>query len=318
MSGGGVNPHLGNPLDYYSEGFTGYSPANFQDAEDTRPNEIALDPTGSGLTAPYSTLVGNVVMRHVAEIKENHQPKVQVPNGWKRKIREFMGQKNEDLIRFIKKPLAQHPTLGQADGFMKRFGRTDFQIPQNSLQTSIFDISGKDTWGIFEEDVKRMGPSSPSQIVEQIRWIYEKYKTTSEDLLQAESQLKIKLDMLDKCYQKLITVMDLPENEATKKVGDSIYEYMNTLLEDYEIESAYTKYVSAYRQFISIREMVSFLRCMETHDKDPLCSICLQETVTHTLSPCGHTFCMNCSKRQMTSCYICRTQIRERIKIFFG
>jgi len=33
--------------------------------------------------------------------------------------------------------------------------------------------------------------------------------------------------------------------------------------------------------------------------------------------PCGHTFCGGCAKKQNTNCYICRGQIRERIKLYF-
>lgn len=304
----------------YSEGYAGmsYAPADFLDADDTRPIEISMDPTGQGVTAPYSLLVGNVQIRHMSEIKEKSSAPVIIQGNWKKKFREFMGQKNEDLLKFLRKPVAQHPVLGQAEQFMKRFGRTDFQANHPSLQGALLDASGVQIQTILEEELQTIGPSTPTQIIEQIRWLYDSYRKAGEELNRCEKNLKLRLDVLDKAYSKVTGFMDLPVNEDTTKLSESVQVYLTTLFEENNIEPAYHEMIETYRRFVGLKELIQFFRFLDLVDKEPLCSICLQEPVGYTLSPCGHTFCPTCVKRQMTSCYMCRATIRERIRIFFG
>jgi hypothetical protein len=93
---------------------------------------------------------------------------------------------------------------------------------------------------------------------------------------------------------------------------------MKKLMEENAIEKAYTDAVEAYRRFATLKEMIQFFRFTDLQDKEPLCSICLTESVGFAVVPCGHTFCGTCLKRQTLSCYMCRTHIRDRVKLFFG
>jgi hypothetical protein len=85
-----------------------------------------------------------------------------------------------------------------------------------------------------------------------------------------------------------------------------------------DIEESYKLFIESYRRFVILKEMMTIHRVTDLLDKEPLCSICMSEAVTHTISPCGHTFCGTCAKRQTVQCYMCRTSIRERIRIYFG
>ena len=60
------------------------------------------------------------------------------------------------------------------------------------------------------------------------------------------------------------------------------------------------------------------IRQMINVSTEPLCSICFNDVVSLVSIPCGHTFCTSCGGKQITSCYICRVHVRERIKIYFS
>ena len=45
------------------------------------------------------------------------------------------------------------------------------------------------------------------------------------------------------------------------------------------------------------------------------CSICLDNTISHCCIPCGHAYCYDCIKKT-NNCYICRSIIRKKIKIY--
>ena len=296
---------------------TVYSPADFADAEDSRPSEAYLDPTASGTLLPYSTIVMNVLTKHTQEVKEKVAIQGFSVPAWRKRIRDFLVHNNEQLLGFLRKPLSSHPVLSQAEPFLKRFGRPDFHPTHSSLHQILFDTSGQALVPILEAEMKRLGPSSFSELTDQIKWMYDTYKQAGEDVMRNEAILKTRLATLDSTYQKIVLFLDLPTNEHTEDLTTSIEKYMKRVFEENSLQEAYSDYIVAYRRFVSLKEIIGFLRSVEIADKEPLCSICLHDTITHTLVPCGHTFCSTCSRKQMTQCYMCRSQIRERIKIFF-
>lgn len=304
---------LGNTTD-----IAGFSPADFGDAEDIRPFAIQIDPTGQGSPTPYSTLVNNVLLRQTTEIKEKTVSPSITPANWRRRFREFMNTKNEDLVTFLKKPLdPQHPA-SQASAFLQKFGRTDFQATHPSLHSTFLDASGVSYADTLAKDMQKIGSSSPKEVLEQVRWAYDKYREVGEECLKCENKLRMRLDIMDKIYQKIIGFSDLPVNEDSEKVAEAIEGYVKKLLEDHAIEKYYTETVEAYRKFAAYKELIQTFRFTELQDKEPLCSICLTESVSFALTPCGHTFCGTCMKRQNHNCYMCRATIRDRIKIYFG
>jgi hypothetical protein len=304
---------LGNSTD-----ITGFSPADFGDAEDTRPFAIQMDPTGMGSLTPYSTLVQNVFQRHTVEIREKTGNPSPLPSTWKRRIREFMALKNEDLVQFLKKPLGSTSSVARADLFLQKFGRPDFQATHPSLQTTFLDVSGSSSMPLLAAELQQIGPSSPKQLLDQIQWLYDAYRITGDECLKHESQLKLRLDLFDKAYQKLIGLCELPANEDSEKVAEAVEVYVKRLLEEHRIEECYTETVETYRRFAALREMIHVFRFTDLQEKEPLCSICLTDSVSFTLSPCGHTFCATCIKKQSHACFMCRTTIRDKLKIYFG
>jgi Zinc finger, C3HC4 type (RING finger) len=317
MSGGSTN--LGSTLDTYAP-IGEYAPADFGDADDTRPIQILLDPTNTGTTTPYSTLMNNVLQRHTIEVKEKSVAHPVVTLNWRKKLRDFMIQKNEDLTAFLRKPLSQHPTFSQADIFMKRFGRMDFHPTHSGLQTVLLDASGNaaETYNRLQEELLKVGPSKINEVYHQVKWIYDSYREAGEETLRLDGLLKRKLDVLDKIFQKVLGFMELPVNNDTTELSIPIQTYLEKIYKENDIEESYNLFIESYRRFVLLKEMMTIHRVTDLVDKEPLCSICMSEPVTHTISPCGHTFCGTCCKRQTVQCYMCRTSIRERIRIFFG
>lgn len=304
---------LGNNQD-----IMGFSPADFQDAEDIRPMQVQLDITATGSLTPYSQLVSNVYNRHMYEIRESvHTTTPNVPSHWRKRLREFYATKHEDILQVLKRPFGQNSPLQRSETFLSKFGRADFQPSHPSLQHISLDASGSNLLEL-EKNLKQIGPARCAELVEEVKWLYDEYKRAGEEALCKESILKLKLDNLDKIYQKVIAFSDLPANEETEQLGTAVETYLKRAVDTSCLEKDYQDAIEAYRRFATLKEVLSTFRFTELQDKEPLCSICLNESVQFALSPCGHTFCAQCVKRQVSSCYMCRTAIRDRIKIYFG
>ena len=60
---------------------------------------------------------------------------------------------------------------------------------------------------------------------------------------------------------------------------------------------------------------------IQLEDKDKIinetnkCSICLDNIISNCCIPCGHTYCTGCINKT-NNCYICRTIIKNKIKIY--
>jgi hypothetical protein len=94
--------------------------------------------------------------------------------------------------------------------------------------------------------------------------------------------------------------------------------YVEKIFENNMIESEYNDIINEYRKYIQLREVLRVIRRLDIIEKEPLCGICFDNSVTHAFVPCGHTFCSLCMKRQALSCSVCRTTSRDVVKIYFS
>jgi hypothetical protein len=305
-------------LGTYSPGLHGYAPADFQDAQETAPPQLSLDPTFTGTNTPYLQLVTNVASRQLQEVKEKTVSPATNGNAWRKRVKEFMVQRNEDLLAFLRKPLSQHPTLSQADPFLRKFGVLNFTATHHSLRDIFLDSSGVSHVVKIEEELLAIGPASSVKLTEEIRWLYDAYRTAGETVMKQENSLRVKLDLLDKMHQKTMGLMDLPMNESSAEFQEVTLKYLDCFFKEQNIQENYNAYIEAYRRFTAIKELITTFRFTDNVDKEPLCCICLQEPVSHCITPCGHTFCSSCVKRQLSNCYMCRSTVKDRVRIFFG
>ena len=149
------------------------------------------------------------------------------------------------------------------------------------------------------------------------QYIYEQYRQAGEDILLQQNLLKDKLDKLDRIHGRLGILFEIDTNEAHAQLVDSIENYLKKVFENNQISVEYGALIAAYKRFITLRDTVQMMRSSAV-ESEPLCSICLTDTVSYTMTPCGHTFCQNCVRRQGNSCPMCRTAIKERVRIYFG
>jgi len=149
------------------------------------------------------------------------------------------------------------------------------------------------------------------------QYIYEQYRQAGEEILLQQGLLKAKLDKLDRLQGRLSGLFEIDVNEAHTQLLESVEAYLKKVFEENQVSVEYGALIAAYKRFITLRDTVQMMRSSAV-ESEPLCSICLSDTVSYTMTPCGHTFCQTCVRRQGNSCPMCRTAIKERVRIYFG
>jgi hypothetical protein len=159
--------------------------------------------------------------------------------------------------------------------------------------------------------------SAGQNLAEQVKELYEMYRELMEQIGEKDIRLKAKLSLLDKIQPRLTMLLDLGVSEETKELQKQIEVYLETVYRENNPEPEYRELLVLYKKFIYVRDLVTLLRLSASPDKEPICGICLNDTVGYVLVPCGHTYCEMCVRRQSAACFMCRQPTSNKVKIFF-
>ena len=328
-------PHFSLTASNYSSGF---SVANFDDAEDSRPSGIYSESLGGGAD-PIQGIVQSALGRHLRESLPTASPPLVSAHthNWRKHLREMMIKQNDNVLSFLAKPVSDHSILGPVEAMLRRYAiKQDIDV--NAIKTLHHVLSdasgtsgttatsgtsgatGPSVANIQEEIaacISKRGSSTMQEIRSQVNSLIELYKETSERLMDAENQLKMRVEKMDKIQKRVSIVMELQTNEATPELVSSLEKYLEVTFRSMEIESFYKSVIYYYQKQMALRESIHLFKTTNVVN-EPLCPICLTDSVSTAISPCGHTFCSTCSKKMPMECGVCRGRIRDRLKLYFS
>lgn len=303
-------------------GYQAYAPANFGDANDTRPSSAFIEALGG--PDSMNSIVSQSLSRHLSEVA----PPTSSPqlgsystniNNWRKKLRETMIHQNESILEFLFKPITEHPTLGPVEMALRRYSvRQDIDV--NSLKTVgelCSDLpNSEDIQKEISERLLQKGSSSMQELKAQVSGLIELYKETGEKVLECENQLKMRLDKMDKLHKRVAVIIELQKNESTERLITAMDEYIKTAFNDMGIDKFYKQLIYLYQKHMALRDSIQLFKTGTNLPNEPTCPICLADSISYASVPCGHTFCGTCIRRMSSECGICRTKLRDRLKIY--
>jgi hypothetical protein len=283
---------------------SGFSTADFQDAEEITSIQ------------PIQGMVQNVLGHH---LRENTTSAPSQTINWRKRLREMMTQQNEKILSFLPRPVTEHSLLGPVETILRRYSIRQ-EVTASSIKTCrqlLTDISGSSAHQDIADALASKGESSLTQMKEQVNILIEMYKNTGQVLMDEENRLKMSLEKIDKVQRRVSTIMELQENEATTELVASLEKYLAVSFRETDIETSYKNILRLYQRHLYLREALQVFKVTQ-ENHEPLCPICLEDSVGTAISPCGHTFCSTCSKKMVNECGMCRGKIRDRLKLFFA
>jgi len=272
----------------------------------------------------YKHTISNALSAQCATIKlSSDEISQNITTVSKKKLKDLVAKHNNILFSFMIHPDKSPSIVNAAETIFRKFGQDiptiKMNMKTNLLKDLHLDTALHDVIAEFDTNLKRIrGESSLNDFMKQLKWIFTQYKNIGEEVLRLETTLFQKIEMLDKLHNRIQMITTLSDNDTLPELIESFAKYAEKIYSASTFEENYIELIEGYKKWNVCRQIVSVQNMIRQDDSDPQCSICLTEPIANAIVPCGHTFCTNCSKKQNTTCYICRGQIRERIKLYFA
>ena len=297
-----------------------YAPAMWELGDADSIPELSLDTMVPG---KFKSTMTNILSRHGTEVKLLSEESIQTTSQVsKKKLKDLITKQNNEIMAFLSNSDKTPNLLGAAETIFRRFGQEVPTIRMNQrspLKDLNVDVSLEPAYQELNEGIKSLkGEGSLEDLMNQIKWLTNQYKNSGEEVLRLETVLFQKIDRLDKVNQRIPMITTLTENESLPELVSAFTKYAKSIYDSSHFEENYIQLMEGYKKWNLCRQLLSVQQMMQKDGTEPSCSICLLEPVSHAIAPCGHTFCGTCSRKQNTTCFICRGQIRERIKLFFA
>lgn len=268
---------------------------------------------------PIITAIHNITTRHLHDIASSSPNDHQFLRAWRRHLQECLSQQHSRLIRFLitnsntdvsNADIESNDFVRKANDILAKYAK-----PTWNFASSIRDLSlSSDTTSAAAAVEEDLG-ISPGTLHDLQKRAIRMYAAEAAAISTAEEKLEEKLDRLETIHAHVSNLMCLEPTSALPALATATREYLDSVYDKIDLEPEYRDLIDHYKRFSVLRPLVQVQHHSPTL---PICSICMTREVTQALTPCGHTYCDDCTRPQMTGCYICRVQIRDKIRLYFN
>lgn len=263
---------------------------------------------------PMTTAIRNISSRHIHDASNSIADERQFLRSWRRQLQDCMTQRNSQIIQFL---LSDNGSAGEAQiikrcsDVMTKYSKHTWNFASSTPEL-LLSLDMKDAQTEIEQELG----ISPAALREILRKAIRLYVNTASAACTAETKLEEKLNRLDAIAKRIEDLMFLEPTLAIEQLEGPVRTYMDSVLEKITIQEEYGELLHHYKKFTQLKNLISLANFQR--QSAPTCQICMAKEVTTAVTPCGHTYCDDCCRNQMTSCYMCRVQIRDRLRLYFS
>jgi hypothetical protein len=258
----------------------------------------------------------NITARHLHDISTAIPDDRQFLRSWRRQLQDCINQQNARVIRFLLAEGASTDLSGtelvrRCTDVLSKYSRPTWNFASSTRDLSLPTASDTAVTDLTAE----LG-MSPTDLRDAQRRAIRLYVSAAAGVTAAEGRLEDKLRRLETVMGRINDLMFLEPTADLESLAAPTRAYLDSILDRISLEEDYEELTEQYKRFAVLKSLVSLNGFQQT--AAPTCTICMTKEVTQAVTPCGHTFCDDCCRTQMTACYICRAQIRDRLRLFFS
>ena len=261
---------------------------------------------------PMTPAIHNISARHLHDINVSLPDDRQFLRSWRRSLQDSINHQNNQMIQFLLADISGESDIQRrCTDVLNKYSK-----PSWSFTSSVRDISlpistaEAAAWAEHEIGI------SPAQLREYMRKSIRLYANSAAALCAAETRLEEKLKRLETVVGRINDLMFLEPTAELDAMTAAARPYLDSVLNKIGIEKEYTELVEQHKRFAVLKSVTILGSVHKT--PAPTCTICMSKEVSQVVVPCGHTFCEDCCQKQLTACYICRVQIRDKVRLYFN
>jgi hypothetical protein len=258
-----------------------------------------------------SDAVHNCLQHHTNAVVNSVEDERNFLRAWRRRWRDTADTENARMFEFLR----IESDISGADFFTPLR-----EIPPNSCWFRSNVRAVADISGVTEALNARLGVDY-TQLRLTLHTAFNRYTYVLGQLFELEGRLNDGVSRITHLQETLnrLVLEDLSGSSYTvSALQTSILEYIREVYASARFDENYIEFINLYAEWFMLRGLVlGHVVAAREASSGPLCSVCTAEKINCVLLPCGHTFCNNCGQRQRNFCYICRTSVRERMRIYF-
>jgi hypothetical protein len=261
-----------------------------------------------------TTVIHNISGRHIHDIGTSQSDDRQFLRTWRRQLQECLSHQNNRILKFLLADVSGEPDLisQRCNDVLAKYSR-----PTWNFASSMGDLDLSTVMNDMNEEITaELGGITPDSLRDAQKSIIRLYVSAAMAACAAEGRLEEKLKRLELVSGKINDMMSIEPTAELEGLEGVVRTYLDSILSKIDIESDYNELVRNYKKITMLKGLVSLQNLQRS--AAPSCPICMTKEVSQVISPCGHTFCEDCCKNQMTACYICRVQVRDRIRLYFS
>ena len=281
-----------------------FSSANFEDGD-----------AGSGAMMDSKQSVSNVLQYHMTEGSTIVPDERDWLRPWRRRLRDILANEGELLTNFLEKPLEDTSIVQRHSHFLKTLETLTVSTNSDWMKNRVAPIIDKE--GILGELEMELGVGI-GEISNHVHSVMNQYLETLKEMFRSVEILNLKIEKLENMKQRLLGIsIEDDETEEVLALKQSVVAYIRSEYERNKIQEDYTTFCRQYARFAALRSVLIAINVSGSNAEGSVCSICMTDRVCWALIPCGHTFCNNCVQKQRQVCFVCRTTLRDRQRLYF-
>ncbi len=270
----------------------------------------------SAAASPMLTAMHNITARNLHEIHITAPDDRAFLRQWRRQLQDCMTSQTTHMLQFL---VASPDVSGSSvDEVQRRCTEVlnRYSRPTWSFTSSISDLRISRDMTATHADIERELGVSLDSLRETQKKATRLYVNSAIALGLAEARLEEKLKRFDAIAKRVNELMFLEPTPELEPMTVAVTAYLQSVLTKISLKEDYEEVVGQSKRFSALRPAVNLIQLQK--QSVPTCTICMHKEVNIAVTPCGHTFCEDCCRTQMTACYICRLQIRDRVRLFFS
>ena len=233
---------------------------------------------------------------------------------WRKKIREPITRFNDVFFDFLIKDREEkdQESITKMKLLITRMSNNMPASGRSYFPELGWDISMNTVKQELEEDLD----INLEEFKESQKKLLRVYSETLKDLFTVDARLQEKIAKMNQVVDKVQAFMQLEANSELDAMAEPTANYLGAILKKNDISSDFVHFMITYKHWIALYDTIQ-LSQVAAPNGPPTCCICTVADITHAMIPCGHTFCSGCINKQMSLCYLCRTSVRDRLKLHF-